>query len=182
MISRNSGNCDQWVKQDNTPSKLGAFVDTTEQIITEAVCGDATAAQFLSDILNVAHFFDDLIDRDRVVTDSTILRAMQMVLIDLPRNRFYADHFDNLNPLVVIAMTNWQIATRLEREDDNPLPECTFIIRSSYVDLVTQVATICGGYEHGINVGIKARAITHGETFAGYLKNLELEKQAREKK
>ena len=55
------------------------------------------------------------------------------------RNAFYRLHFDELNAILANAITNWRVATRLERAGGLPesaRPTCC----ASYVDLVTQRA------------------------------------------
>jgi hypothetical protein len=156
-------------------------MDEHQALLEKAACGNQSAVEFMLMVVMLAHFWDDLIDRDQDIPDNKINIAMRTALFDLPRNQFYQEFFNDLNPVLMVAMSNWQIATALERMPMNPLQECAFIIRSSYVDTVVQVANICGGYDHGMNVGAQMRSLAHRETFAGYLNNLAVEQIKREK-
>lgn len=45
---------------------------------------------------------------------------MFQALVLLPRNAFYRLHFDELNAILANAITNWRVATRLERAGGLP--------------------------------------------------------------
>lgn len=141
--------------------------------------GDKSAADYVELVCNIAHVWDDLIDRDKDVSDEEISKTFFDALIRLPRNNFYRKNFDHLNSVLMNAMSNWQIATKLEREGGGYETSIAFVLRSSYIDLITQAAMLCGGNKWACIVGEEARRITHNETYEGYLKNLEKEKEAR---
>ncbi|TVU87428.1 hypothetical protein [Vreelandella titanicae] len=141
--------------------------------------GDKLAVEYIEIICDIAHKWDDLIDKDKALNDEEINKLFFDVLIKLPRNTFYRKNFEHLNSVLMNAISNWQIATQMEREGGDYEKSIAFILRSSYVDLITQAALLCGGNQWASKVGSEARAITHSETYEGYLKNLDLEKNAR---
>lgn len=140
---------------------------------------DKSAVEYIELVCDIAHKWDDLIDKDKVLDDDSINKLFFDILIKLPRNSFYRKNFDHLNSVLMNAISNWQIATQMEREGGGYETSIAFILRSSYVDLITQAALLCGGNQWACKVGSEARAITHSETYEGYLKNLDLEKKAR---
>lgn len=151
-------------------------MDTTDRdLALEVAKGDAAAAEFMLQMCRVMHLWDDLIDKDKAVSDAQINEAFQLALVDIPRNPFYARNFTALNTLVQTAITNWHVATRMEREGGDYEKSIAFILRSSYMDLFTQVAQIVGGPEWAVEMAHKTRLLTHKETYAGYLMNLERE-------
>lgn len=151
------------------------------ELALEASCGNPAAADFLLSLVRALHLWDDLIDRDTSVSDADINRVFTDILTELPRNPFFQSHCQTLTPVLLAAIQNWHIANAVERDIEHDVPyECAFVIRSSYVDLVTMVATICGGYEHGVAVGRRVRAFAHREGFKSYLQNLAQEKHARD--
>ena len=143
--------------------------------------GDIAAVDFLEAIVSVLHFWDDLIDRDKAVAESEINAAFYTMLVSLPRNPFYMRHFDHLNPILVNAITNWHLANSMEHEGDDAALRCAFILRSSYVDLITQSALAVGGMDWARYVGAEIRRYAHKEGWDGYLVNLAAEKAARVK-
>lgn len=156
---------------------VSTYPDT---LLVDAMCGDTSAVEFVSALANVMHFWDDLIDKDKVLRDEDINRAMELALLTLPTNQFYQQHFWVLHPILRNAITNWHIATRIERSNDESTYPIAFILRSAAVDIITACATIIGGREHGIRVGHEVHLYTHREGMDGYLNNLTVEKAVRE--
>ncbi len=149
----------------------------------ELMRGNQAAAHFIELIVELLHFWDDLIDRDKAVSDEVINDRMFKLFVTLPRNPFYASNFSTLNPVLVNAITNWHVANRFERtEADEYKLRIAYIVRSSYVDLITQSALIVGGPAWAVEVGEQIRLYAHKETYEGYLTNLQTEITARERK
>jgi hypothetical protein len=151
-----------------------------EDKLVSAMCGNTSAVAFVCLLAKVFHLWDDLIDKDHVVSDDEINTAMTHALITIPTNEFYQQHFWALQPVIRNAIINWQIATRLERSSNETNYPIAFILRSSAVDIITACATILGGVDHGIRVGQDIHLFAHRETLNGYLTNLAAEKAARE--
>jgi len=151
-----------------------------DPIVVEALKGNVSALEFVRAIALVLHGWDDMVDRDHRLTDADINRIFTTALIVLPRNAFYREHFEEFNPLLMQAITNWRIATDIERNsiNDHHLG-IAFILRSSYVDLAVMAASIIGGIEWGVKYGHKIREWAHDEKFGGFLTNLAAERAAR---
>lgn len=144
-----------------------------------AVKGNQEAAEFLHGLIGVLHVWDDLIDKDTALADAEINQAFWFVLVGLPRNTFYRQHFDLLNPLLMVAIQNWYAANKMERNGDAADRRIAFVLRSSYVDLVTQSALIAGGLEWAEKVTPDIRRFAHSEGYAQYLINLKQEIEKR---
>ena len=140
---------------------------------------DRDAANFLCAIVDVLHVWDDLIDQDSNLTLNAINGAFTAALIGLPNNPFYAKHFQVLNPILLSAINNWHVANVLENGSSEADKRIAFISRSSYIDLITQVAYIVGGHEWVMHVGPDIRRFAHGEGWEGYLQNLKQEQDER---
>jgi hypothetical protein len=151
-----------------------------EEAVRRVCKGNTDAIRFLEDITDILHLWDDLIDRDKPLTDGQINAVMWKALVDLPRNPFYAANFHTLNILLMAAIVNWEVATKMERErggqDDLHI---AYILRSSYIDLVLGVAVILGGREHAVEMMLPARRLWHNEGFEGFCQALELEMKVR---
>ena len=150
------------------------------QLALEASVGNHAAAAWLYQVVEALHLWDDLIDKDRELADDHIDHVFRLMLVEMPRNPFFQAHAANLVPVLVMAIQNWKVANSVERGQESDVSlECAFVIRSSYVDLVTMVATICGGDTHGVEVAKRVRALAHKEGFAKYVTNLQAECAAR---
>ena len=102
------------------------------------------------------------------------------MLVDLPRNQFYSDNFYLLNPILMVAIQNWHAANKLERNGGDDDKRIAFILRSSYVDLITQSALITGGAAWADTITPEIRRFAHQEGYPGYLESLRVETEARE--
>lgn len=150
------------------------------ELALEVAKGDEVAADFIIKMAYVLHVWDDMIDKDKPVTDEMVNQAFRYALVDIPRNPFYMRNFGDLNPILVNAINNWHIANSMERSGTAIELQAAFIIRSSYADLMTHTACLIGGPEWAAKIGRKVRAQAHDEGFDGYLQNLQAEIAARE--
>jgi hypothetical protein len=150
--------------------------------VAQAVHGHPEALAFLRDMARVMHTWDDLCDRDKPISDGMVTDAFWTALVTLPRNSFYREHEADLQPIVVNAILNWRIATHIERmpATTETLLHTAFIIRSSYIDMVTMSALLIDGPDWATHVGPGLRAWAHGEGFDNYLHALAREKEARD--
>jgi hypothetical protein len=153
---------------------------TRHELILLAVNNNKEAADFYLNIFDALHFWDDLIDRDKVLVDSEINGIMLSLLLKIPGSSFFRKNEALLMPILVNSIKNWQIANQLERnpKDENDLI-IAFILRSSYIDLLTCCLHLFFSPEKQIEIGCEIRRFTSSEGFDGYLKNLDAEKQAR---
>lgn len=162
-------------------------MDDLKNLAMEAACGNKAAADFLMTVCEAMHFWDDLIDKDKPITDATVHRVFTNLLCILPLNPFFREYTVQLCSAMMIAVQNWHVANDAERQDPGlvdgekvvPL-NVAFVLRSSYVDWVTMTATLCGGVEHGRRVAIRVRELAHREGFENYLINLKRERLARD--
>ncbi len=138
---------------------------------------DVHAIAFIHNAFTIAHICDDLTDRDKSVETETMQQAFWLALIELPRNRFYVEHFALLNGTLQTAFLNWQIANRLEHHDSAHAKAVAFILRSSYTDLVTLCAWILGGTDWAIQVGTDSRLHASQEGFDLYQSRLTQERR-----
>lgn len=150
------------------------------QLIKSTAGDNEAAADFLGIIVNIAHVWDDLIDRDRPVNNETINKAFEGALIHIPLNPFFQRHQVELTTLLHNSIRNWHLATQIERGTDETLFPAAFVLRSAYADIFAQVAYILGGHELALTIALEARKQAHAEGFDGYLKNLAAERAARE--
>lgn len=134
--------------------------------------GDKDACAFFEMLFDAAHVCDDLTDRDKTVPTHAVQSSFYQLMVHLPRNPFYVAHFALLSPLVQIAFMNWRIANEIELDKQPTELHVAFILRSSYMDLITMCAWIIGGDEWALQVGKEARLHTSNEGFMAYCESL----------
>lgn len=144
-------------------------MDNLEKL-TWLCCGNQDAVQFCAIIIDMVATYDDLIDKDNPEhTDLHTHSMMHNALFGLPYNKFYTANFALLNPLLMNSISNWRIANELEHVNTYTDLPISFIIRSSYVDILRMVAFITGGDAHSIDAGIELRKYIHAEGLEAYL-------------
>ena len=139
--------------------------------------GNPSAIAFIEMVCQIAHTCDDLTDQDTNVEVSQIQDTFWKALIELPRNSFYVESFALLNGTVQMAFLNWKIANQLERTNAAQAQEVAFILRSSYIDLVTLSAWIIGVTDWACQVGEEARLETSQEGLDAYRMSLTKERR-----
>ena len=150
-------------------------------LIQQATLGDPYAAHCLAWLISVAHLWDDLIDKDKVVSDSDVNQTFMALLTELPRNPWWLANSHQLIPVIQMAVMNWHLATANERGKVDLPDEFSFICRSTYADLFGMAAMICGGEAHALDIAQKARARFHAEGFVKYKEALKVEAEIRSK-
>lgn len=143
-----------------------------------AANGDEHAATFLQSITDAAHAWDDVVDGDVALSRTALDKAFHALVLGIPTNSFYRAHRASLDPLIQQAAINWRVATEIEREPGSPT-HVAYILRSSYIDLVSHVALLTGGPEWGQTVCRSVREMNQAESYDDYLANLDREVQAR---
>lgn len=141
--------------------------------------GNKEATDFVCDMFVVLHIWDDLIDKDKELTDAEIHYAFWLALMQLPCNPFYIRNFNTLQPILANSIINWQAANKMENEGSTKDEAIAFILRGAYTDLLTMSAYLVGGLSWVTQITPDIRRWAHQETFQEYLRNLATEKEAR---
>lgn len=146
--------------------------DYFKKLLFDVFRGDMQALNFMELLFDVAHFWDDLVDRDKPVSSDRINLAMINIMVNLPRNAFYQKHFAILSPIIENSISNWLIANVLESTNKLEAYRIAFIARSSYIDVAVACSRIIGGGIWSIQAGVKLREFIHSEGFLEYLRAL----------
>lgn len=155
-------------------------LDKHVSLFNEFLLGNVEAVQFVVRVFRALHVWDDLIDRDKPLTDDEINSVFWDLLVVLPTDPFYTRNIALLNSTLVNAIVNWHIANRLEREGDDKDKSIAFILRGAYIDILSASAFVVGGMEWVKTAGPAIRRWAHEETFEQYLENLRKECEARD--
>lgn len=145
---------------------------TDAEFFLHAYRNNQAAVNFVFDLQRISHVLDDLIDRDKPVSDDQVRDAFWRAIVGLPANQFYMDNLTYLHPLVTAALANWQIANVFEQCG----PEERNIAHSMRYDLITvyvMVAFMIGGRKWGEAVGPEIRRRCQRQGLAEYLAELE---------
>lgn len=134
--------------------------------------GNEDAVRFCIDVTFIAHVWDDLIDKDKERTNNEISNAFKAALIDIPANPFYLAHINDLRPLMMNAILQWQDANKLEVDGSQHDKHMAFMLRASFIQLFVYCAFLVGGGGWAETIGPEIRRIYQEDLFM-YLKEFE---------
>lgn len=130
-------------------------------ILKVACMGNQSAISFLETIGTITQIWDDLIDKDKPLSDYEINEAFIGCLIDLPRNAFYRENFLDLQPVIEHVIIQWVASAKIEKSGDHELLPITFVTRGAFNDLITRCAMIIGGWDHASKMAVAVADFTH---------------------
>jgi hypothetical protein len=130
--------------------------------------GNQQAADFLVHMFHIGEVWDDLIDKDKPVSDEQINEAFIMALFDLTGNPFFMMHASFLRPVMLMGINAWLDSVDYERSDSDHWRIWAFVLRGWYMELVAICAFLTGGYANMRGVGKQARAFFQTESYAQY--------------
>ncbi|MGB0662775.1 MAG: hypothetical protein ACPGMR_03190 [Pontibacterium sp.] len=137
-----------------------------------ALQGDVRAVEMCELLGSMSQVIDDLVDKDKPVTNHQVVRAFWSALIALPANTFYRANEQSLRPMLAVALQDWTDATKLESIDNPHAKHLAFVLRDQLTSIVIQSAGIIGGYDWMQEVSMRARLKFHNELFEDYVAKL----------
>lgn len=126
--------------------------------------GDQSASRMCALLTEVAHVWDDLVDRDKDVPPAVAARAFRTLTLELPTNAFYRANFNHLHPVMCSVWAQWTAANQIEADPKYPIDkEKCLMLRASLYQLFHTVALLCGGLDWAEQIGPDIYR-TYGET------------------
>lgn len=109
--------------------------------------GNHEALEMFRMLVRISHTWDDLIDKDREVSDDTIDQAFLMCLVYLPANRFYQSIQQAVLPMWLTVVSAYQTANKFERDKDPHGIEIAHSLRYAAGHIVAYAIIACVGQE-----------------------------------
>lgn len=136
--------------------------------LLDLVCGNEWAARFLLDIAALSHTYDDLIDRDKPVTDGAIHQMVWRALVSIPENPFFNQHQAALRPVLATSILNWRAANDMEKSGCLEKLRISHATRYELSDVLLLCMLLTGGMEHAASNAQRARLMGQNDTWANY--------------
>jgi len=116
---------------------------------------DTSAKEFVCLLFNIFETWDDLVDKDKPLSDKDISDAFRRAIVYLPVNPFYNQHFGVLYPLVVSTITAWETSNSLHKiaESDAALAEA-YTLRKLLITVVVECVRIVHGDEAAFSASL----------------------------
>lgn len=130
--------------------------------------GDTDAINFCTILFGASQVLDDLIDKDKEVTDDELIETFWSILIDLPMNSFYRQNVDTLVPMMQVFLQDWEDATKMEKTPGGDFQNIAYVLRDTVGAIVTHVAGMVGGRVWQKAVAVSVRNHIFEETLEDY--------------
>lgn len=140
--------------------------ETFSLLIPRWMRGNAAAVRLAADLIEVAHFIDDLIDGD-FVPPARAARLARLMLLEIPANAFYRENFSFLQPLLAQCWLQWQSSNVMEKEQKPGDREKCYMLRASLYGLIHGMAVVVGGLDWAEEVGPEIYR-AYGETMENF--------------
>ena len=124
------------------------------------------AAILCTQYFDVAQILDDLVDKDKEVSNDTLITCFRLMLCEIPTNPFYLQYFSLLQPIIDITLSKWAVANKYEASKEQL--HKAYMLRAGIYDLFT----ICYKIIHGPLIDCSPIYNLYGEIFKTYKKEI----------
>ncbi len=132
---------------------------------------DDCAIDFLLDVFHVAEVWDDLIDKDKHLSNADIHKAFYTALITLPNNPFFVAYTKELTGVMTSGIHAWIDATSLETGNENE-KIYAYVLRDWYMELLTLVCTLLHGFDYTHSISLEMRHFFINDDFKEFKEQL----------
>lgn len=109
--------------------------------------GNQDALNMYRAFVNLAHTWDDMIDRDKPVSADDINRAFLTCLVYLPANPFYRAIQEQILPMWLVVVSSYETANAFEKAKDPHGIEIAHGLRYAAGNIVAYAVHVCLGAE-----------------------------------
>jgi len=140
--------------------------------------GNHHALNMFHAIIDLAHVWDDLIDKDKPVSDIELNRAFLTALVYLPANPFYRSIQDAILPMWLVVVSSYETANKFEADKDPHGIEISHGLRFAAGNIIAYAIHVCVGPEKAREVLPEVWKTLFNERFDEYRKeHLDVEPQ-----
>lgn len=132
--------------------------------------GNEHGYMFFQLLIELAHIWDDLIDKDVERSDDDINHAFLICLVLLPSNPVYKALQEQLLPMWVQIITAYQTANEFEKNKDEHGLEISHTLRYAAGHMIGYVMIYCSGLEKARKYMPDMWKLVVGERFDEYRK------------
>jgi hypothetical protein len=107
--------------------------------------GNQDALNMAHMLEDLAHIWDDLVDRDKPVSELQVNRAFLTCLVYLPANPFYRSIQDQVMPFWLTVVSAYETANHFERTKDPQGVEIAHVLRFAAANIFAYAMHVCLG-------------------------------------
>jgi len=109
--------------------------------------GNEDALNMYRMLVDLAHTWDDLVDKDKSLEEEKINNAFLIALVYLPSNPFYRVIQDQILPMWATVILAYEVANKYERDKDAHGIEIAHNLRYAVGHIVAFMVQVCHGRE-----------------------------------
>ena len=109
--------------------------------------GNQDALNVYHMFVDLAHVWDDLVDKDKDVTEAQINHAFLLCLMYLPANPFYQQIQTAVLSMWLTVVSAYQTANKFERDKDEHGVEIAHTLRYAAGNIIAYAVHVCVGPE-----------------------------------
>lgn len=107
--------------------------------------GNQDALNMYKMLVDLAHTWDDLVDKDQEIQEAAINNAFLIALVYLPANPFYQHIQRDVMPMWLTVVSAYQTANHYERTKDEHGLELSHMLRYAAGNIVAYAVHVCVG-------------------------------------
>jgi len=109
--------------------------------------GNQDALNMYRMFIDLSHTWDDLVDKDKDVSEDAINYAFAIALVYLPANPFYQKIQSQILPMWLTVISSYQTANKFEKEKDEHGLEIAHTLRYAAGSIIAYAIHVCVGPE-----------------------------------
>jgi len=109
--------------------------------------GNQDALNVYRMFVDLLHTWDDMVDKDKPLTEAAINNAFLICLVYLPSNPFYRKIQDQILPMWLIVVSGYETANKFERDKDAHGLEIAHGLRYAAGNIMAYIVHVCVGPE-----------------------------------
>ena len=109
--------------------------------------GNENALNMYRMLVDLAHTWDDLVDKDKEVSETEINNAFSVCLVYLQANPFYRSIQEQIWPMWLTVVSAYETANKFERDKDAHGIEIAHTLRYAAGHIVAYAVHVCVGNE-----------------------------------
>ena len=109
--------------------------------------GNEDALNMYRMFVDLAHTWDDLVDKDKEASEQAINNAFLICLVYLPLNQFYQQIQRDIMPMWISVVSAYQTANQYERNKDAHGIEIAHTLRYAAGNIIAYAVHVCVGPE-----------------------------------
>jgi purine-cytosine permease-like protein len=125
-------------------------MEANENVISERLewfGGNKDALEMFHMFIYLAHIWDDLVDKDKEVSEDAINKVFSICLIYLPLNNFYRQIQYQIIPMWITIISSYEAANKFERDKDQHGIEISHGLRYAAGNIIAYAIFVCVGAE-----------------------------------